>query len=76
MKREIYQKLVEWKSSTRRKPLLMKGARQTGKTYILKEFGRQEYEHMFYFNFKEDPNLSRFFDGKLEPDGILQSLSL
>ena len=76
MKREIYQKLVEWKSSTRRKPLLLKGARQTGKTYILKDFGRQEYEHTFYFNFEEAPNLSRFFDSKLDPKRILQNLSL
>ena len=76
MKREIYQKLVEWKSSTRRKPLLLKGARQTGKTYILKDFGRQEYEHTFYFNFEEDPNLSRFFDSKLDPKRILKNLSL
>ena len=76
MKREIYRKLLEWKSSPRRKPLLLKGARQTGKTYILKEFGKSEYERAFYFNFEEDPNLSDFFNGKLDPEQILQNLSL
>jgi predicted AAA+ superfamily ATPase len=42
MKRDIYPKLLQWKSSSRRKPLLLQGARQTGKTFILKEFGQNE----------------------------------
>jgi uncharacterized protein len=43
MKRDIYNKLLEWKSTPRRKPLLLKGARQVGKTYILQKFGEREY---------------------------------
>lgn len=44
MKRDAYQKLLKWKASVRRKPLILNGARQVGKTWLLKEFGRCEYE--------------------------------
>ena len=64
MKRDIYLKLLEWKSNPKRKPLLLQGARQTGKTFMLKEFGRNEYENVMYCNFEEDPGLDRFFKGK------------
>jgi len=76
MKRDIYNKLLEWKNSPRRKPLLLKGARQTGKTYILKEFGKNEYENVFYFNFEEDPNLEGFFASELKPSSIIENLSI
>jgi len=75
MKREIYQKLIDWKLSNRRKPLLLKGARQTGKTYILKEFGKNEYENAFYFNFEENPALEDFFSKRLNPNKIIDYLS-
>ena len=45
MKRDLYKKLLEWKSSARRKPLLLKGARQVGKTFLLQEFGEREYSY-------------------------------
>ena len=61
MKRDIYHKLLAWKSLLRRKPLILKGARQTGKTFILQEFGKAEYTDVHYFNFEEDQNLSQFF---------------
>jgi predicted AAA+ superfamily ATPase len=61
MKRDIYNRLLEWKSSGRRKPLLLQGARQTGKTYILRKFGGQEYENVIYCNFEENPELDQFF---------------
>jgi len=48
MKRDIYAKLLAWKSSQRRKPLILQGARQTGKTFILKEFGHNEYRKVVY----------------------------
>ncbi|HLP48034.1 MAG TPA: AAA family ATPase [Candidatus Kapabacteria bacterium] len=51
MKREIYKKLLEWKNSRDRKPLVLKGARQTGKTYSLKEFGQKEFRQMHYNRF-------------------------
>lgn len=50
MKREIYNKLKEWQLSSNRKPLIMYGARQVGKTYIIKEFGNHEFENMVYIN--------------------------
>ncbi|MDY6857642.1 MAG: ATP-binding protein [Thermodesulfobacteriota bacterium] len=76
MKRDIYEKLLEWKSSPRRKPLLLQGARQTGKTFILKEFGRNEYENVAYCNFEEDPGLHQFFQRDLNPERILKELSI
>lgn len=76
VKRDISNKLLEWKGSKRRKPLLLKGARQTGKTYILKEFGNKEYENLYYFNFEEDPKLEGFFSGSLKASSILENLSI
>lgn len=76
MKRDLYRQLLEWKRSKRRKPLLLKGARQTGKTYLLKEFGSKEYENLLYFNFEEDPKLEGFFSENLKPASILENLSI
>jgi predicted AAA+ superfamily ATPase len=76
MKRDIYQKLLDWKSSSRRKPLLLQGARQTGKTFILKAFGRNEYENVMYCNFEEDPGLDEFFKRDLDPERIVKELSI
>ncbi len=76
MKRDIYNKLIEWKRSPRRKPLILKGARQTGKTFILKEFGKNEYENVLYFNFEEDIELKDFFVRNLKPERIIEQLSL
>ncbi len=76
MKRDAYQKLVSWKVSERRKPLLLKGARQTGKTFLLKEFGKNEYKQVHYFNFEERPQLGQFFEKNLNPKRILSDLSI
>ena len=76
MKRDIYRKLTDWKSSRTRKPLLLQGARQTGKTYIIKAFGRNEYENAVYCNFEEDPGLDAFFQRDLNPERILRDLSI
>ena len=76
MKRDIYNELLEWKNDIDRKPLILKGARQVGKTYILNAFGRNEYQDVAYFNFEEDPNLSDFFQGKIQTDKIIQKLSI
>ncbi|MGV7224284.1 MAG: ATP-binding protein, partial [Nitrospinales bacterium] len=76
MKRDTYQKLLDWKSSLRRKPLLLQGARQTGKTFILKAFGRNEYENVMYCNFEEDPSLDQFFERDLDPERIIKELSI
>ena len=76
MDRDIYKKLRAWKASSRRKPLLLQGARQTGKTFILKEFGLREYRNTAYCNFEEDPSLGRFFQRDLNPKRILAELSI
>ncbi len=76
MKRDISQQLAKWRHSSNRKPLVLKGARQVGKTYILQQFGDEEYEDVAYFNFEEDPDLKGFFSGRLEPHKIIQTLSI
>ena len=55
MERKIYKKLLEWKSSSYRKPLVLEGARQVGKSWILKEFGRREYKYMAYISCDSEP---------------------
>lgn len=75
MKRDLYHNLMEWKKSPRRKPLILQGARQVGKTTLLKNFGQNEYEDMAYFNFEDDPELEDFFKEKLDPQTIIQKLS-
>lgn len=75
MKRFIIEKLVEWKNSKYRKPLILKGARQIGKTYILKEFGKEYYEGLAYFNFDHDEDLYNIFENTKEPKRILEQLS-
>ena len=63
MKRTIYDSLLEWKNKKNRKPLILYGARQTGKTWILKEFGKNEYRNVAYINCDNNPVLSgSFFD--------------
>jgi predicted AAA+ superfamily ATPase len=76
MQRDIYAKLLSWKSSSRRKPLLLQGARQTGKTFILKKFGLNEYGNTMYCNFEENPGLDRFFQRDLNPERVLAELSI
>lgn len=76
MKRDAYQSLASWKTSERRKPLLLKGARQTGKTYLLLEFGKKEYEQVHYFNFEEVSKLGQFFEKNLDPKRILSDLAI
>ncbi|MCM1154019.1 MAG: ATP-binding protein [Roseburia sp.] len=76
MKRLIMDKLVKWKNSPYRKPLILKGVRQVGKTWILKEFGRQYYENTAYFNFDENESYKQFFETTKNIDRILQNLIL
>jgi predicted AAA+ superfamily ATPase len=76
MKRDIYHSLITWKKSDKRKPLILQGARQVGKTYILKEFGSHEYGDTAYFNFEANPALSDFFKWTISPQKILEKLSI
>lgn len=76
MKRFIMEKLVKWKESKERKPLILRGARQVGKTYILKKFGNEYYDDVAYFNFDYDNGLSELFDASKDPKRIIEQLSL
>lgn len=76
MKRDLYSALTDWKQSEFRKPLILKGARQVGKTYLLKEFGRKEFESTAYLNFERDPALSGLFHGRLDPGDLVRKLSI
>ena len=75
MKRFILDQLIKWKESKYRKPLILKGARQIGKTYILKQFGEENYEGVAYFNFDHDEDLYNLFNNTKDPKRILEQLS-
>jgi len=75
MERKIMSYLKEWKKSTQRKPLILQGARQVGKTYSLLEFGRICYENVAYFNFEMTPGLISLFDNNISPEYLLPLLS-
>lgn len=75
MQRFIMENLLKWKDSKTRKPLILKGARQVGKTYILKQFGSENYEGVAYFNFDHDENLSSLFTNTKDPKRILEQLA-
>lgn len=70
------ERLVAWKDSPYRKPLILKGVRQVGKTWILREFGRRHYENVAYFNFDENEEYRQFFDATKDVSRILQNLML
>jgi uncharacterized protein len=74
--REIHQKLIDWKDSPNRKPLLLQGARQVGKTWLLKNFGKEKFDNVAYFNFDEQPEIKQFFSSSKDVGRILQNLSL
>ena len=76
MERFIIKKLLDWKNSPYRKPLILKGVRQVGKTWILKEFGRRYYENTAYFNFDENEEYRQFFETTKDVKRILQNLML
>jgi predicted AAA+ superfamily ATPase len=65
-----------WKESNTRKPLIVKGARQVGKTWLMREFGKKHYEEFFYFNFDEEEELKSIFQTNKDPYRILQLLGL
>lgn len=76
MERFILKDLMKWKNAKHRKPLILKGVRQVGKTWILKEFGRQHYENVAYFNFDEHEEYKQFFETTKDVERILQNLIL
>ena len=76
MKRNALQELVAWKSSEDRKPMVLKGARQVGKTWLMKEFGQNYYDSYVYFNFDEEDELKSIFEANKNPQRIIELLSL
>ena len=76
MERFITEKLLNWKNSDDRKPLILRGARQVGKTYILREFGEKNYDNVAYFNFDYDAGLAELFLNTKDPKRIIEQLSL
>ncbi len=75
MQRLMLNKLLKWKEGKGRKPLLIKGVRQVGKTYLLKEFGRTHFPECHYFNFEKEPVLAKIFELDLNPLRIIDELS-
>ncbi len=75
MYRKIMRYLEAWKDSVHRKPLILQGARQVGKTYSILEFGRTHYENVAYFNFETNPKLNETFEENISPDYLIPILS-
>lgn len=75
MYRKIFEYLKEWKNSSYRKPLILQGARQVGKTYSVLTFGKDEYENVAYFNFETDNRLKETFEENINPEYLIPILS-
>ncbi|MDP2888213.1 MAG: ATP-binding protein [Bacteroidota bacterium] len=75
MRRDIYSALLSWKAAKNRQPLLIRGARQTGKTYIINEFGQTEYKSLITLNFERNPEYKDIFS-TFDPQEILERISL
>ncbi len=75
MKRKISEQLLQWKDRPGRKPLLICGARQVGKTYSALQFGREAYTNTVYLNFEGNPELARIFARNLEPERLIREIA-
>lgn len=75
MKRYLYSNLLKWQSATYRKPLVLLGARQVGKTWLLKEFGSKEYENMAYVSFDRQPTAIELMQQEQSADRIIRGIS-
>ena len=76
LKRKFYDRLLEWKKRKNNTCLLVRGARQIGKTYIIDVFGRENYKSYIYINFIEQPQAKDIFEGELSADEIYKRLTL
>ena len=76
MQRNIHAQLIQWKNGSNRKPLIVRGARQIGKTWSIKHFGEQEYQTLIFVDFERNPEFKEIFDGDLNPQRILSALEL
>ena len=76
LKRHIDKWLIDWKNNDNHKPALIKGIRQSGKTYSIKRFADDNYDVVVYLNFWDNPDLVDVFDGELDADTIIRELSV
>lgn len=76
LKRNAMQALIKWKSNEERKPMVLKGARQVGKTWLMKEFGQNYYDSFVYFNFDEEDEIKSVFEANKNPHRIIEILSM
>lgn len=76
MKRNAINALIEWKNNEERKPLVIRGARQVGKTWLMKEFGKKYYKNFVYLNFDEEDELKSIFEANKNPHRIVELLSM
>ena len=75
MQRTLMQDLIAWKNNPRRKPLILGGARQVGKTWLLQEFGKQEFNDVAYLRLEDNAAIENLFEGSLDPQRLLEGLS-
>lgn len=76
LKRKIEKELLEWKNKENKMCLVIKGARQVGKTYIIEKFAKENYKNYVYMNFVETPSLKKIFDGDLDAETIIKQITL
>ncbi|MBR1627938.1 MAG: ATP-binding protein [Lachnospiraceae bacterium] len=76
LKRKFYDYLTEWKRTKKRECLLVNGARQVGKTFIIEKFGKENYKQYIYINFVKNPEYRTIFEGSLEPEELYRKMSL
>lgn len=76
MKRNAISELIKWKNDAERKPMVLKGVRQVGKTWLMKEFGHNYYDNFVYFNFDEEDELKSVFETNKNPHRIIELLSM
>lgn len=76
LRRKIEKELLEWKNKKDKMCLVVKGARQVGKTYIIDKFARENYKNYVYINFDEMPSYKDIFNGDLDPETIIKQITL
>ncbi len=76
LERKIYSQLLEWKNKNNKMALVVKGARQVGKTFIIEKFARENYKNYIYINFIENPKYKAIFDGDLDVENLIKQMSL
>lgn len=74
--RKIFADLLDWKKNLNKKPLIIQGARQVGKTWIMQEFAQKEYKNYLYVNFERDKDVANIFENNLDPKFIIENLEI